>query len=93
MGCWLYFSNLWTTTFEVVDPAARSTSVGLLNVASGVLGSWPYLVVGHYRDEGVITDLRTVFLVYAVVLCAAVASLVFLVLFTLKRDFRAVRTG
>ncbi len=88
VGFWLYFSNLWTTTFEVVDPAARSTAVGLLNVASGVLGSWPYLVVGHYRDVDVITDLRSVFLVYAFVLSAAVVTLILLVVFTLRRDFR-----
>jgi predicted MFS family arabinose efflux permease len=88
VGFWLYFSNLWTTTFEVVDPAARSTAVGLLNVASGVLGSWPYPVIGHYRDTGAITDLRSVFLIYAFVLCAAVAVLVLLVTCTLRRDFR-----
>ena len=27
LGSGLYLGNLWTTTFEVVDPAARSTSV------------------------------------------------------------------
>ena len=89
VGFWLYLSNLWTTTFEVVDPAARSTAVGLLNVASGVLGSWPYPVIGHYRDTGAITDMRFVFLIYAFVLSASVAVLVLLVVFTLKRDFRA----
>jgi predicted MFS family arabinose efflux permease len=89
VGFWLYFSNLWTTTFEVVDPAARSTAVGLLNVASGVLGSWPYLVVGHYRDTGAITDMRSVFLVYGFVVSAAVALLALVVAFTLRRDFRA----
>jgi sugar phosphate permease len=89
VGFWLYLSNLWTTTFEVVDPAARSTGVGLLNVASGVLGSWPYLVVGHYRDTGAITDLRSVFLIYAFVLVAAGAALAVLVLCTLRNDFRA----
>lgn len=89
VGFWLYLSNLWTTTFEVVDPAARSTAVGLLNVTAGLLGSWPYLVVGKLRDDGVITDLRTVFLVFGFVLCAAVAVLVFLVCVTLRRDYRA----
>ena len=89
VGFWLYFSNLWTTTFEVSDPAARSTAVGLLNVASGVLGSWPYLVVGHYRDTGAITDLRSVFLVYGFVLSAGLAMLVVLVVFTLRKDFLA----
>ena len=89
VGFWLYFSNLWTTTFEVVDPAARSTAVGLMNVASGVLGSWPYLVVGHYRDTGAITDLRSVFLAHGFVLIAGITMLVLVVGFTLKRDFRA----
>ena len=32
LGTGFYVANLWTTTFEVIDPAARSTAVGLLNV-------------------------------------------------------------
>ena len=87
IGFWLYLSNLWTTTFEVVDPAARSTAIGLLNVASGLLGSWPYLVVGKLRDDGVITDLRSVFLAFGFVLCVAVILLVVLVCKTLPRDY------
>lgn len=86
IGFWLYLSNLWATTFEVVDPAARSTAIGLLNVIAGLLGSWPYLVVGQLRDAGLITDLRNVFVVFVAVLCLAIVALVYLVRVTLARD-------
>ncbi|MEE3371394.1 MAG: MFS transporter [Planctomycetota bacterium] len=86
VGFWLYLSNLWVTTFEVVDPAARSTAIGLLNVIAGLLGSWPYLVVGQLRDAGLITDLRHVFLAFVGVLCVAIAALWYLVGRTLVRD-------
>lgn len=86
VGFWLYLSNLWATTFEVVDPAARSTAIGLLNVIAGLLGSWPYLVVGQLRDAGLITDLRNVFVVFVAVLCLAIFALVYLVRVTLARD-------
>ena len=86
IGFWLYLSNLWATTFEVVNPAARSTAIGLLNVIAGLLGSWPYLVVGWVRDEGVIRDLRHVFLVFVGVLCVAIGALWYLVGRTLARD-------
>ena len=86
IGIWLYIPNLWATTFEVVNPAARSTAIGLLNVIAGLLGSWPYLVVGWLRDEGVIRDLRYVFLVFAGVLCVAIGTLWYLVGRTLARD-------
>jgi MFS family permease len=89
VGFWLYLSNLWTTTFEVVDPAARSTAIGLLNVTAGILGSWPLPLVGKLRDTGVITDLRSVFLVFGYVLCVAVVLLVLLVCKTLPRDYLA----
>jgi MFS family permease len=46
LGIGLYQANLWTTTFEVVDPAARSTAIGLLNVTAGVLGSWADPLIG-----------------------------------------------
>jgi len=47
IGIGLYQANIWAATFEVVDPAARSTAIGLLNVASGMLGSWVDPVVGY----------------------------------------------
>jgi sugar phosphate permease len=89
IGFWLYFSNLWTTTFDVVDPAARSTAIGLLNVAAGVFGSWPYLVVGKLRDDGVITDLRTVFFTFACVLIASAVILLIIVQVTLRKDLQS----
>ena len=88
IGFWLYLSNLWATTFEVIDPAARSTAIGLLNVIAGLLGSWPYLVVGRLRDAGVIEDLRGVFLVFVAVLCLSILGLVCLVRVTLARDLQ-----
>lgn len=88
IGFWLYLSNLWATTFEVVDPAARSTAIGLLNVIAGLLGSWPYLVVGQLRDAGLITDLRNVFVVFVAVLCLAIFALIYLVRVTLARDWQ-----
>ena len=51
LGSGLYLGNLWTTTFEVVDPAARSTSIGLLNVASGLFASWSAPVVGRLASR------------------------------------------
>ena len=86
IGIWLYIPNLWATTFEVVNPAARSTAIGLLNVIAGLLGSWPYLVVGWLRDEGMIRDLRHVVLVFVGVLCVAIGTLWYLVGRTLARD-------
>ena len=93
VGFWIYLSNLWTTTFEVVDPAARSTAVGLLNVAAGLLGSWGYPLIGGLRDSGAITDLRTVFFAFGIVLAASVALLVVIVFVTLQRDLRATQTS
>lgn len=88
IGFWLYLSNLWTTTFEVIDPAARSTAIGLLNVSAGVLGSWSYLVVGRLSDAKLITDLRIVFYVFGFVLCFTVAILLLLVCKTLRADYQ-----
>jgi len=53
-GLGLYQANLWTTTFEVIDPAARATAVGLLNLSSGVLVlSWVDPVIGMLNDAAV----------------------------------------
>ncbi len=51
LGVGLYQANLWTTTFEVTDPAARATAIGLLNVASGIGASWSSGVVGVLRSS------------------------------------------
>jgi sugar phosphate permease len=39
-GLGLYQANYWTTTFEVVDPAARATALGMANLVSGGIGTW-----------------------------------------------------
>jgi MFS family permease len=87
-GTWLYLANLWTTTFEVVDPAARSTAIGLLNVSAGVLGAWVSPLVGHLRQSGVIVNLGAVFLGTAVVMLVAAGLLGLIIVFSLPRDYR-----
>ncbi len=89
-GCasWLYFANLWTSTFDVVDPAARSTAIGLLNVASGVLGAWVSPLVGYLRDSGAVKNLGSVFVGTAVMAIVAAGLLCLIIPFFLKRDYR-----
>ncbi len=89
---WLYFANLWTTTFEVVDPAARSTAIGLLNVASGVLGAWMSPLVGYLREQRVVESLRSVFLAMALLIAISSALIAFLIVKLLARDFRGPAT-
>ena len=77
----LYVSNLWTTAFEVIDPAARSTAIGLLNViavpaslTSPVIG---YLIDQEYVELGqAISGLSVIALVIAALL--AINARVFL---------------
>lgn len=50
LGSGFYVANLWTTTFEVIDPAARSTAIGLLNaVGTGAAPAAP--LVGYLADQ------------------------------------------
>jgi sugar phosphate permease len=79
---WLYLSNLWTSTFEVVDPAARATAIGLLNVVSGVFGAWLSPLVGNLYETGKITSLGTAFLGTAVLAAAAALMVIFILVFT-----------
>ena len=55
-GVGMYQANLWACTFEVVDPKARATAIGLLNLSSGVFGSWADPVIGRVADSGVGLD-------------------------------------
>jgi sugar phosphate permease len=84
VASWLYLSNLWSSAFDIVDPAARSTTVGLLNVASGVFGAWVSPLVGKLREDGVIEDLGSVFVGSAVTTVIA-ACLVIVVIFLFLR--------
>ena len=55
LGYGLYVANLWTTTFDVIDPAARSTAVGLLNVIG--IGAAPTAPLVGYLAENKILGL------------------------------------
>ena len=39
LGLGAYQANFWTASFDVIDPAARATTIGLFNLSSGLLVS------------------------------------------------------
>ena len=50
-GTGLYEANIWTSAFDVIDPVARATAAGLLNVISALLGnSWINPLIGKMND-------------------------------------------
>ena len=82
----VYIANLWTTTFEIIDPAARSTSLGLLNVFS----SFPSLVgpgLGALMDKGIIENYGTAFAYLSGVALAGVVMFAIHIWVTLPRDY------
>lgn len=85
LGVGLYQSNLWAATFEVVDPAARSTAVGLLNVSSGLFASWINPLVGEYNDD--IGGLGNVFAWLSVLIALSVVVMAYNILRLLPRDY------
>lgn len=85
---WLYFSNLWASTFEVVDPAARATAIGLLNVVAGILGAWLSPFVGWLYETGRIPSLGTAFLGTAALAGLTAIMIAVIILFTLRHDFK-----
>jgi len=87
-GLGVYVANLWTTTFDVVDPAARSTATGMLNVfafAPGFTGP----LVGWLKDVGAIDDFGIMFAWFSVLAVANVVLFAVYIWITLPRDFRA----
>ena len=90
-GLGIYTANMWTTYFEVVDPAARSTAAGLLNVFAALLG-FTGLVIGKLRDVGVIANFGTAFAWLSVAAFAIVVLFALHITVTLHRDFRAAET-
>ncbi|MBM3802818.1 MAG: MFS transporter, partial [Acidimicrobiia bacterium] len=42
----LNLANLWPSTFQVISPTSRSTTVGLFNFAGSVIGGWVPAAVG-----------------------------------------------
>ena len=86
LGYAFYAGNLWTTTFEVVDPAARSTALAWLNVGS-IAASSMSPTIGYLVKAGTIAMYQTWLLLS---LIAFVAALLFVVhiLYSLPRDYR-----
>jgi MFS family permease len=89
LGVGLYQSNLWTTTFEVIDPAARSTALGLLNVIAGAIGSWFNPLIGGAGDKW--GSLGYALAALAVLLAASAVVLVYDARWLLPRDYRGPR--
>ena len=86
-GSGLYTANLWTTTFEVVDPAARATAVGLLNVFAAVFAGGASKVVGGLVDRDMLS-LGDAISVLSGLAAGAVVLLLINALFLLRRDYR-----
>lgn len=85
-GIGFFQANLWPTTFEVVDPAARSTAIGLLNVASGLFGVWLNPIIGTYERKG--GNLGTALEFLSNFLFLALIILMLSGKFLLPRDYR-----
>jgi MFS family permease len=85
-GIGLYQSNLWPTTFEVVDPGARSTAIGMLNVAAGSFGVWCHPLIGIYEQEH--GDVGRALAALSILMLAAAALLAFSGTYLLPRDYR-----
>ena len=81
-----YVANLWTTTFDVVDPAARSTAIGLLNVIA-VPAAFTSSVIGLLRDRDVLS-LGGAISGLSIVAGLIVLLLVINALVLLPRDYR-----
>ncbi len=82
----VYAVNLWTTTFDVIDPAARATAIGMLNVVA-ISAAFASPVVGQGLDRDWF-GLGEVFVgLGALSLLAFLALLLTIGLF-LKRDYR-----
>lgn len=87
-GMSLYLGNLWNTTFEVIDPAARATAIGLLNVAAGVLGSWSSPLVGYLHDRRIVDNLGQVFLGMSLLTGVSTVLLCWMIVAYLPHDYR-----
>ena len=85
-GVGMYQANLWACTFEVVDPKARATAIGLLNLSSGVLGSWADPIIGRVADSGVGLDQILTSIGSAPLL--SVAVMWFSIKYLLPRDYQ-----
>ena len=86
VGFGFYAANLWTTTFEIVDPAARATSMAFLNVIS-LLGAPFAPLVGYGLDKNLF-DLGQVLTGMSLVVTLALVLLIWTMVRLLPRDYR-----
>ena len=89
-GIGLYQANLWTTTFEVIDPAARSTAIGLLNVAAG-FGSWSNALMGGY--QGFLGGLGNTLAALSLLIGASLLLVIVNMKFLLPHDYNGPLRG
>ncbi len=85
-GTGIYVTNLWATTFDVVDPAARSTATAFLNVAS-MLAAPTSRAIGYGLDNKWF-GLGQIFSGLGLVALVTVAVLVLNVIVFVPRDYR-----
>jgi hypothetical protein len=86
LGIGFYQANLWAATFEVVDPAARATSIGLLNVSIGLSAGWVNPAVGKLQEG--IGGLGNVFAWMSVLIALSLAVMLFNIIRLLPRDYQ-----
>ncbi|MBI83720.1 MAG: hypothetical protein CMJ81_11030 [Planctomycetaceae bacterium] len=86
VGYGFYVANLWTTTFEIVDPAARATSMAFLNVIS-LLGA-PFAPLVGYGLDNELFDLGQVLTSMSLVVTLAFVLLIWTMVRLLPRDYR-----
>jgi sugar phosphate permease len=86
LGIGFYQANLWAATFEVVDPAARATSIGLLNVSIGLTASWINPIVGKLQEG--LGGLGPIFAWMSVLIVLALAVMLFNITRLLPRDYQ-----
>ena len=86
IGYGFYIANLWTTTFEVIDPAARSTAIGLLNVI-GIVSAPTSPFIGNLVDKNIL-DLGQAISGLSILAVAIVVVLVLNTLTFLRHDYR-----
>ena len=86
LGMGFYIVNIWTSAFDVVDPAARSTAVGFFNVV-GIGASPSATVVGYLSDTEILNFSQS--LASLSLLAVAITVLILLtIVFLLPRDYR-----
>ena len=91
LGLGAYQANFWTASFDVIDPAARATTIGLFNLSSGLLVStWfdPFLgwIETGAQQQGE-SILGTAIVSVSGVGVGCIALLALLMWWTLPRDY------